>query len=71
MTRGWRKLHTEDLHYLYFSPNSGLIKSQRIGWVRHVAFMYKFSVGEFNWKRLLGRHGCKWEDNIRTNIRKI
>jgi hypothetical protein len=25
---GWRKLHTEDLHNLYFSPIIGVIKSR-------------------------------------------
>jgi hypothetical protein len=33
--------------------------------------MYKISVGEFNWKTPLGRPGCKWEDNIRMNIKEI
>jgi hypothetical protein len=58
-------------HNLCFSPNSRLIKLQGIGWVRHLAFMYKISVGEFNWKRPLGRPRCKWEDNIRINIKEI
>jgi hypothetical protein len=30
---GWRKLHKEDLHYLYFSPNIiRMIKSRRMRW---------------------------------------
>jgi hypothetical protein len=36
----WRKLHTEELHDLYSSPTIvWLIKSRRIRWTGHVAFM--------------------------------
>jgi hypothetical protein len=34
---GWRKLHNEDLHNLYPSPNIiTMIKSRRMGWLGHV-----------------------------------
>jgi hypothetical protein len=36
----WRKLHSEELHNLYSSPNNiRQIKSRRIRWARHVACM--------------------------------
>jgi hypothetical protein len=40
VTRGWRKLHYEKLHNLYFSPNViRIIKSWRMRWAWHVARM--------------------------------
>jgi hypothetical protein len=39
---GWRKLHNEELHYLYSSPSpsiSTIMKSRRKRWARHVARM--------------------------------
>jgi hypothetical protein len=36
----WRKLHNDELHSLYFSPNIvTVIKSRRLRWVGHVAHM--------------------------------
>jgi hypothetical protein len=38
VTGEWRKLHNEDLHILYSSPNIiRQIKSRRVRWVGHVA----------------------------------
>jgi hypothetical protein len=35
---GWRRLHNEELHNLYTSPNIiRLIKSRRTRWAEHVA----------------------------------
>jgi hypothetical protein len=35
----WRRLHHEELHNLYTSPNMRVIKSRRIRWTRKVARM--------------------------------
>jgi hypothetical protein len=36
--RSWRKLHNDELHSLYFSPNFvRVIKSRRLRWAGHVA----------------------------------
>jgi hypothetical protein len=38
--RSWRKLHNDELHKLYSSPNIiRVIKSRRMRWAGHVAHM--------------------------------
>jgi hypothetical protein len=40
VSEDWRKLHNEELHDLYCSPNIiGVIRSRRVSWVGHVACM--------------------------------
>jgi hypothetical protein len=52
MTRGWRKLHNEELHDLYFSPSIiRIIESRRMRWAGHVARMVKREI----------HIGCWWE----------
>jgi hypothetical protein len=73
----WRKLHNDELHSLYSSPNIvRVIKSRRMRWAGHVARM---RTGErclqgFGWeaegKRPLGRPRRRWEDNIKMNLRE-
>jgi hypothetical protein len=75
---GWRKLHNEELHNLYCSPNMiRMIKSGRIRWTGNVARMgakmnaYRILVGTLEGKRPLGRHRHRWEDNIKMELRGI
>jgi hypothetical protein len=69
----WRKLHNDELHNLYSSPNIvRVIKSRRVRWVGHVARMGEGRcVGSPEGKRPLGRLGRRWEDNIKMDLREI
>jgi hypothetical protein len=73
----WRKLHNDELHNLYSSPNIvRVIKSRRMRWVGHVARMgegrgvYRILVGRPEGKRPLGRPRRRWEDNIKMDLRE-
>jgi hypothetical protein len=74
----WRKLHNDELHNLYPSPNVvRVIKSRRMRWAGHVARMgegrgvYSVLVGRPEGKRPLGRPRYRWEDNIKMDFREI
>jgi hypothetical protein len=78
VTAVWRKLHNEELHILYSSPNIiRQIKLSRIRRAGHVALikeerkMYNSLVGKPEGKRPLGRPRRRWEDRIRTDLREI
>jgi hypothetical protein len=73
---GWRKLHNEELHYLYSSPNIiRLTESRTVRWVGHVARMgeqrnaYRILVVKPEGKRPLWRPRRKLEDNIKMDLR--
>jgi hypothetical protein len=74
----WRKLHNNELHSLYSSPNIiRVIKSRRMRWAGHVACMgegrvvYRVLVGRPEGKRPLGRPWRGWENNIKMDLREI
>jgi hypothetical protein len=73
----WRKLHNDELHSLYSSPNTTrVIKSRRMRWTGHVARMgegrgvYRVLVGRPEGKRPLGRPRRRWENNIKIDLRE-
>jgi hypothetical protein len=73
----WRKLHNDELHNLYSSPNIvRVIKSSRMRWAGHVARIgegrgvYRVLVGRPESKRPLGRPRRRWENNIKMNLRE-
>jgi hypothetical protein len=74
----WRKLHNDELHSLYSSPNIvRVIKSRRLRWAGNVARIgegrgvYRVLVGSTEGKRPLGRPRSRWEDNIKMDLREI
>ena len=61
----WRRLHNEEFHSLYHSPNiDRMIISGRLSWTGHVARMeegrraFKILTGKLTGKRPLGRPRC-------------
>jgi hypothetical protein len=77
VTGEWRKLHNEERHILYSSPNIiRQIKSRRMRWAVHVARMgeernvYRVLMGKPEGKRPLGRPRCRWEDGIRIDLKE-
>jgi hypothetical protein len=74
----WRKLHNDELHNLYSSPNIvRVIKSRRMRWAGHVArrgegrAVYRVLVERPEGKRPLGRPRRRWEDNIKLGLREM
>jgi hypothetical protein len=77
VTGKWRKLHEEELHDLYSSPNIvQVIKSKQMRWMEHVAQMgeergvYRVLAGKPEGKRPLGKPRNRWED-IRMDIQEV
>jgi hypothetical protein len=73
----WGKLHNDELHNLYSSPDIvRVIKSRRMKWAVHVARMgegrgvYRVLVGRLEGKRSPGRPRLRWEDNIKMDLKR-
>jgi hypothetical protein len=74
----WMKLHNEELHNLYSSPNIiRMIKSRRIKMVGHAARIgekktaYGILVGKPERKRSMRIPRRRWADNIKIDLREI
>jgi hypothetical protein len=77
VTVEWRRVHNDELHNLYSSPDIiRQVQSRRMKWVGHVARMgkerkvYKGLVGKPEGKRPLGRPRRRWEHEIRMDVGK-
>jgi hypothetical protein len=76
-TGEWRRLHSEEFHNLYSSPDIiRQIKSRRKGWAGHVARtgeerkVYKVLVKNPEGKRPLGIPRSRWENGVRMDLRE-
>jgi hypothetical protein len=78
MAEGWKRLHNEELQVLYVSPDIiRVIKSRMTRWMGHVACMgdmrnaCKSFVRKPEGKRPLAKPRCRWEGNIRLDLKEI
>jgi hypothetical protein len=78
VTGEWRKLHNEELHNLYSSPDIiRQVKSRRMRWAGHVARMgeerkvYKVLVKNPEANIPFGRPRRRWEAGISMDLREI
>jgi hypothetical protein len=75
VTGRWRKLHNEEIHYLYSSPSTiRMIDWRIIRWTGHVARMGRGGMHvRCRWgsqkERALGRPWRMWVDNIKLDRR--
>jgi hypothetical protein len=77
-TGEWRKLHKEELRFLYSSPSIiRIIKLRRMRWAGHVARIgenrnaYRLLERKPEGKRPLGRPRRRWVDNIRMDLGEV
>jgi hypothetical protein len=75
VTRGWRKLHNEELRDFYSSPSIiRIIESRRMRWAGHVERMrekrngYRLLVRKPEGNRPGGSPRRRWIDNIKTDL---
>ena len=78
VTGEWRKLHSEELLNVYYSPHIiRVTKSIRRGWARGVTRMgdrkclYRFLLGRPEGRKPFGRPKHRWEDNIKMDLREL
>jgi hypothetical protein len=75
VTVGWRKLHYEELHNLYYFPGIiRIIKANMMRWAVYVARMeennsYRILVRKPEGKRPLGRSIRRWVGSIKMDLR--
>jgi hypothetical protein len=76
VTGDWRRVHNEELHDLYTSPNIiQVIRSRRMSWMGHVACMgersgaYSILVEQPEGRRPLGRQRHRGKANVKMDFK--
>jgi hypothetical protein len=77
VTGDWRKLHNEELHNMYYSPNIiRIIKFKEDEMGRTCSTYggeksaYSASIGKCEGKRPVGRQRRKWEDSTTKDLKR-
>jgi hypothetical protein len=66
----WRKLHNEQQHNLHSSPDTTEAPiNDEMGGACNTNEKYKIIVGEREGKRPLGRHRCRWANNVKMHVK--
>jgi hypothetical protein len=71
----WRRLHNKELHNLHASPDIIHVIKSRMRWAEHITCMgskkcRQYLVRKPEGKRHFGRSRCRWEDNMRMDLRE-
>jgi hypothetical protein len=73
---GWRELHNEELHNLYFSPRiirrikTRMRREGHVARMREIRDAYRILMRKSGGKRPLGKSRSRWEDNIKWILEK-
>jgi hypothetical protein len=73
----WTRLHNEEIHDVYISPDIRVIYSRKMRWAGHVEGMgdrrgaYTVLVERPEERRSLGRRKCRLEDNTKVELKEV
>jgi hypothetical protein len=69
LTGCWKKLDNEELKDSCFLPKSNRMIIGQVAFVKENRNIHKVFVGKSRLRRRIGRRRCKWEDNIKLDVK--